>query len=187
MAALAALVLLASPATAQVRLDPSGGEAAADLAEVADPDAIRSARRAFVSYIHLSAIPFVREGGDRKWDVSTGPDFLLVVRDTQGNTIAETRLPVVEDVRTDDLPLPFKLGAQVSDFERAYALAVYDHDDWTSNELMFETQTFVAADAQREGRTHLDLLSRGGNVIGAVHFHFEGGEPSESATAEINW
>ena len=140
-----------------------------------------------MSYIALYNIPFVQPGGERKWDASSGPDILIKVRDTQGNVITSTRMPVVEDVRTDDLPLYFELGAQVSDFERVYSVEVYDHDDWTSNELMFETQTFAAGDAQRAGVTHLDLLSRGGDVIGRVDFRFESVEPLETETAEINW
>ena len=33
----------------------------------------------------------------------------------------------------------------------------------------------------------LDLLSRGGDVIGAVHSRFEGGEPPEPAASEVRW
>lgn len=168
-------------------MDPSGGEAAGDLALAADADQIASARRAFVSYVRLDNLPFIQPSGDRKWDASTGPDVLIVIRDTQGNVIATTHGPVIEDVNPADLPLSFEVGAQVSDFERVYAVEVYDHDSFTSNELMFKTQTFAAGDAQRAGKLNLDLLSRGGDVIGAVHFRFEGGEAAAATSDEIEW
>lgn len=174
LAVLLVTVSLSAPADAQyVRLDPSGGEAPDDFAADANPDLIGGAQRAYVAYVVLDQIPFVREGGTKKWDAMSGPDLIVRVVDTQGNAIATTTAPVVEDVRTDALPLSFELNAQVSDLERVYAVEVLDHDEWSANELMFRTQSVAAADAQRDGRPSLPLLSRSGHRIGTIYFRFE--------------
>lgn len=108
-----------------------------------------------------------------------------MVRDTQDNVIARSTQPVVSDVGPGSLPLWFTLEAQVADLERVYILSVYDHDEWSANELMFETQPFAAADAQRDGRLHRGLLSHGGQPIGSVHFRFDASE--EKPTAKVSW
>lgn len=154
-----------------VQLDPNG-EALAEFVEKTDFRNIDEAQRAFISYVVLDNIPFLKASGNQKWDLASGPDLQLVIKDTQGNVIANSEGPVVTDIIPQELPLYFELNAQVSDFERVYVVEVYDYDA-TGSDFMFRTSGVAAADLKESESNYADLLNRQGQSIGAVYFRFE--------------
>ena len=137
--ALLVALLVLGPA-GLIELDPSEGEAASDLAHYTSEETVRTAEVARLAYVEVLDVPWVRDGGTRKWDLATGPDLALAVRTADGYEYAESRGSAAPDVVQGDFPVSFRVttgpgGGGLVDVGAPLVLYVSDHDR-TGSDLM---------------------------------------------------
>ncbi len=171
----AALLALILPAAAHaqsgsVTLDPSGGEIASDYAHYADRDAVAEATTVRVLAVVIERVPPSKPNGSG-WDVATGPDLEVEIVTTEGYGHARSDGPVVQDVGGDRLPVYLLVRGPRVLVDQEMVVRVFDHDR-TGSDLMFRTEAFSAAEAQRAGLTSVPLKTWTGHNVGCIHFDF---------------
>ncbi len=142
--------------------------------DTADPGP-RYTRALLTDYVQ-EAMPFADFSG-QAWDVSSGPDAVFVLMDANDEEVARSQ--TYPDLAPADLPLrwSFLPRPEVTDFDAAYYIALYDEDETGEDNTVL---TLIATTA----RFTLQEFAAAGF---ATTYTFESVSDTLASRVEIRW